>query len=158
MSGAIRTAATRGTCPLGHASSTSLCRSVADVLSAHGPREQVPHITAGFGGFHPTRIYETEWGYGGCTPRDRERQGCRARAPMDGFTASLWGCTPLVAAARLALNSKKPIQMFTKPVSQSQQRQSRIRPTTGRKYRTPGNMQVVVTMHGAIGIDNTGFG
>jgi len=56
--GASRSAATRGTCPLRHggtcplrhASRPSLARSVADVLSAQGLREQVPHITAGFGG------------------------------------------------------------------------------------------------------------
>jgi hypothetical protein len=48
---AIRSAATRGTCPLRHASRPSVARSVADVLSAHGLRAQVPHIPAGFGGF-----------------------------------------------------------------------------------------------------------
>jgi hypothetical protein len=48
---ANRSAATRGTCPLRHASRPSMARSVADVLSAHGLREQVPHIPANGGGF-----------------------------------------------------------------------------------------------------------
>ena len=69
--GANRSAATQGTCPLRHAARPSMARSGADVLGncsrhgstscipavvlAHGLRGQVPHITAGFGGFEMDR-------------------------------------------------------------------------------------------------------
>jgi hypothetical protein len=79
---AIRSAATRGTCPLRHVSRPSMAHSVADVLSAHDLRGQVPHIPASSGGFkhwgfRSTRIHKIERGYGGYTPRDLTRHDCR---------------------------------------------------------------------------------
>ena len=51
-----------------------MARSVADVLSAHGLREQVPHIPAGGGGFNQQEFNELSGDMGGVpteTLRDR---------------------------------------------------------------------------------------
>jgi hypothetical protein len=91
---ASRTAATRGTCPLRHASRPSMARSVADVVSAHGLRGQVPHIPANCeasnnGGFDQQESTKLSGDMGGIRPetlRDRTSRmsvhGCTRSASL----------------------------------------------------------------------------
>ena len=71
---------------------------------------------------------------------------------MHTFKQYAWPRTTLFFRLQQSLAIKQSIQMITKPMRKRQQSQRRIRPSPGSKHGTASDMQIVITMHRAIGI------